>query len=247
MTKEKKIVQNKTIEHEHFRTKAEAYGHSWWGQATKAGKQRLKRKQSILKDFLKRGNIKKNLLEVGCGAGELTSSVKDYLEVTGIDLTPDLIEIAKKQNITATYLCADITHLPFKNESFEAVVGDGILHHVDLNAAFCEIKRVLKDNGSILFFEPNMLNPQIFLERNIAFIRHWHQTPTETAFLKSQLNNFLKDNGWQDISVKNFDFLHPATPAKLITIVKKIGEFCEQVPIINNIAGSLWIEASKAS
>ncbi len=247
MTKENKIVQNKSTESEHFRTKAEAYGHSWWGQSTKAGKRRLRRKQSILKDFLKRANVKKNLLEVGCGAGELTSSVKDYLKVTGIDLTSDLIEIAKKQNVTATYLCADLTHLPFKNESFEAVVGDGILHHVDLNAALSEIKRVLTKNGRILFFEPNMLNPQIFLERNIAFIRQRHQTPTETAFSKSQLNNFLKDNGWQNICVKNFDFLHPATPAKLINFVKKVGEFCEQIPIINNIAGSLWIEASKGS
>jgi ubiquinone/menaquinone biosynthesis C-methylase UbiE len=247
MSKEKKIIQNKSIEHEHFRIKAEAYGHSWWGQATEAGKQRLKRKQSILKDFLKRGNLQKNLLEVGCGAGELTSLVKDYLEVTGIDLTSDLIEIAKKQNISATYLCADLTQLPFENESFEAIVGDGILHHVDLNAAFLEIKRVLTKNGRILFFEPNMLNPQIFLERNIAFIRQLHQTPTETAFLKSQLEDFLKSNGWQDICVKNFDFLHPATPAKLINFVKKFGEFCEQMPIINNIAGSLWIEAVKGS
>ena len=231
-------------EKEHFRRKAEACGHSWWGQATIAGRGRLKRKQRILSDFLMKGNLKTVILEIGCGAGELTSSVKKHIRVVGMDLSLDLLRFAKEANKGVEYIQADALAIPFEDQTFDFVVGDGILHHLDLIAALNEIKRVLKDNGSILFFEPNMLNPQIFLERKISFIRKINQTQNETAFYRWNLKNILKRD-WQNAEVKSFDFLHPATPKCLISIVECIGFGLEKVPLIKEFAGSIYIEAEK--
>ncbi len=232
-------------EKKHFANQGLLYGSSWWGQATEAGRKRLKRKQQILDDFLKRRH-NQSVLEIGCGAGELTNFVENRIRTIAIDISFDLVKIAKEKNTQVTYLLGDATSIPFKDKSFDAVVGDGILHHVNLSLAMDEINRVLKKGGSILFFEPNMLNPQIFLERNIGFIKKFHQTSSETAFTKWQIKKLLKRKGWENIYIQVFDFLHPATPRMLISLVGHLGFVFEKTPLLKEIAGSLYIEAIKA-
>lgn len=231
-------------EKEHFNEKAERYGHSWWGQSTLAGRQRLKRRQAILNSFLERRHSRL-ILEIGCGAGELTSCLPEGIDAAALDISFDLIKIGAAKNSSVMYLCGDVMRLPFKNETFDNIVGDGILHHLDLEPALSEVKRVLKPQGGILFFEPNMLNPQIFLERKIPFIRRVHQTASETAFRKRQLEEILEKNNWKKIRIKTFDFLHPATPEVLIPLAKKAGRIFEKTPLLKEIAGSLCIEAIK--
>lgn len=231
-------------EREHFDEKSKIYGHSWWGQATFAGRHRLKRKQDILNNFLERHNSRL-LLEIGCGAGELTSRLQKGIEAVAMDISFDLVKIGKNNNPSVEYLLADAMKMPFKDETFDAVVGDGILHHLNLQMALNEINRVLKRSGGILFFEPNMLNPQIFLERNVPLVRMFHQTPGETAFTRRQMKTALEKTNWKNIHIRPFDFLHPATPEFLIAPVKNAGYFFEKMPLLKEIAGSLWIEAVK--
>ena len=106
--------------------------------------------------------------------------------------------------------------------------------------------RVLKKDGIIAFTERNMMNPQIALQKNIPYIkRKSGDSPDETAFFRWKLCRLLKKQGFKILEIKPFDFLHPAVPPKLISIISNAGHFFEKAPVFKEIAGSIFIKAYK--
>ena len=91
-----------------------------------------------------------------------------------------------------------------------------------------------------------MLNPQIAIQKNIPWIkRKLGDSPDETAFFRWPLRRLLQRTGYREVRIDPFDFLHPKTPVALIDQVKAFGRFLENVPVISEFAGSLYIRAIK--
>ena len=104
----------------------------------------------------------------------------------------------------------------------------------------------LGNGGTIYFMEPNMLNPQIAIQKNISWIKpKLGDSPDETAFFRWPLRRLLEQIGYRDIRIDPFDFLHPKTPVLLINRVDQLGRFLEKMPIVSEFAGSLYIRATK--
>ncbi len=167
--------------------------------------------------------------------------------LTAIDLSPDLItEALKEQGPNVAYQIGDIEMLPFSDAAFDAVVGSSVLHHVQVEKALTNALRVLRPGGMIAFAEPNMLNPQIAIQKNIPYIkRKMGDSPDETAFFRWPMARLLKKLGFIDIVVNPYDFLHPATPKKFIPFAKKVTYMLESIPIVREIAGSIILSARK--
>ncbi len=55
----------------------------------------------------------------------------------------------------------DAENLKFNDHTFDLVYGSGILHHLSIEKAIVEIKRVLKKDGRAIFYEP--LGHNIFI------------------------------------------------------------------------------------
>ncbi|MFH1564081.1 MAG: class I SAM-dependent methyltransferase [Nitrospirota bacterium] len=219
-----------------------------WGQETKAGQLRVDRRSRILTSSGEL-NPSKKILELGCGTGEYTLRLaKTGSKIIAIDISLPLINQAK-QKIKATnvnFVIADAENLPFKDNTFDAVVGNAVLHHLDLDSALEEMKRVLKTGGKIAFTEPNMLNPQNLVVKNIKIVKRWvGESPDERAFFKWQICRLLRHKGFSGVVIRPFDFLHPVTPRVLVPWVNKLGMMMERIPIINEIAGSLMIKGVK--
>jgi ubiquinone/menaquinone biosynthesis C-methylase UbiE len=217
---------------------------SVWGWSGAAGRARWTRRKEMLIRLLRPHH---RVLEVGCGIGLLSTEITDHVhELYSIDISPDLIELAKKsydkKNIT--FLCANAYSLEFQDDFFDAVVGMSVLHHLDVDKGLDEFRRVLKPGGHIAFSEPNMLNPQIFLERNF-FREYFNNTPDETAFIKYSLRRKLIQHHYRDIVIYPFDFLHPKTPASMLGFIERVSRVMEKLPLLSGIAGSLYIEARK--
>jgi len=219
-----------------------------WGWGSPAGQIRANRRAEY---FIQLGNIRagRKVLELGCGYGEFTRRVASTgADITAIDISPDLLEFATERikNKAVRFQIQNVEKMDFEDESFDAVFGSSILHHLNLKPALLEIYRVLRKGGRIVFTEPNMLNPQIWLERNIRAIRRLTYTsPDETAFTKWNLEKELLNHGFKNVIIKTFDFLHPLTPKKLIHSIFNIGNVIEKIPLVKEIAGSLLIHASK--
>jgi ubiquinone/menaquinone biosynthesis C-methylase UbiE len=95
----------------------------------------------------------KKVLDVGFGMGtDLFQFASAGSIVSGIDLSPKHLEIAKKRfqlyNIDAELMLADAENMPFDNDTFDVVYSFGVIHHSpDIQKAINEICRVLKPDG----------------------------------------------------------------------------------------------------
>lgn len=192
------------------------------------------------------------VLEIGCGTGEYTRGLlKNNCNLFCADISYNMIKKAGEKNRNAHnlyFVVSNAEQLPFKNEVFDAVVGNSVLHHLlCINEALSQIRRVLKNRGSFAFSEPNMLNPQIFLQKNIGILKRLSgDTPYERAFFRWQIKKLFKRAGFKNIKVKPFDFLHPLCPDVLASLINRIGlNLLERLWLIKEIAGSLLISGKK--
>ena len=144
-------------------------------------------------------NGKQDFLEVGCGNGVVTKYLAEEYggEVTGIDIDPQQIELARKeagdmQNIS--YLEADTTKLPFKNREFDIVLSFGVLHHIEnWLDALREVRRVLKPGGYFLYADI------IYQERITSMDRSSSMSFGLVTIDIDELNSFMEKFGFTTI------------------------------------------------
>lgn len=221
-------------------------GYSWWGITTYAGKKRIVLRIKKLKKIINTKNKNLKILEVGCGIGDYTKYLRKYFNfVVASDLVLNFVKDHFKKLQNVFFVSCDAEKLPFKNK-FDVVTGNAVLHHFNLPLFIKEVKKILVSNGKIIFFEPNYLNPQVFLEKKVPYLKKQAQnTPDEVAFVRWHLKYFLSCNGFKNVKIIPFDFLHPATPKKLTKQVIKISNFLEKVPLVKEISGSLIVYGEK--
>jgi 2-polyprenyl-6-hydroxyphenyl methylase/3-demethylubiquinone-9 3-methyltransferase len=105
---------------------------------------------------------KGHILDVGCGGGFLSNELaRQGYQVTGVDVSPESLRVAKAHDVTKTvkYEVADAFHLPYPDQSFDAVTAMDFLEHVDRpDLVIKEFSRVLKPGG-LFFFHTFNRNP----------------------------------------------------------------------------------------
>ncbi len=113
----------------------------------------------------------RRILEVGCGSGTLSSyHALRGARAVGVDVSEGMLAIARRRaemNGVADrveLIAAAIEDLDEPDGSFDAVIANQVLHHLDLPRALPNIARMLKPGGQALFAEPVLLMPA-FVER----------------------------------------------------------------------------------
>jgi SAM-dependent methyltransferase len=99
------------------------------------------------------------LIDIGCGSGYAAAMAAALgATVTGIDITPELIEIARERVPGAEFVTGGMDDLPFASESFDAAVGFNAFQFAeDPGQAVREAARVIKPGGVVAattFAEP---------------------------------------------------------------------------------------------
>lgn len=110
-----------------------------------------------------------DVLDLGSGAG--TDSLVAALmvgsegSVTGIDMTPEMVENAREGAAAlglrnATFVEGEIEELPFEEASFDAVISNGVIDLLpDKEVVFASIFRVLRPGGRIQFADVTIQQP----------------------------------------------------------------------------------------
>ncbi len=113
------------------------------------------------------------VLEYGCGLGKISVRLaRSGAEVSAFDLSPKSVEVARRPaevNGVAEridFRVAAGEDLPYADESFEAVFGKAVLHHLDVDVARPELYRVMKAGSRAAFSEPMGMNPIVNVVRD---------------------------------------------------------------------------------
>ncbi|MBL7059023.1 class I SAM-dependent methyltransferase [Candidatus Pacearchaeota archaeon] len=104
----------------------------------------------LLKNEIK-GKI---VLDLGCGTGFFTKKIFSLgaKEIIGSDLSPNLIQIAKKENPEINFYIGDSRKTSFKKSQFHVINSSLMVHYLqNLNSLFKEVSRILKKNGLFVF------------------------------------------------------------------------------------------------
>jgi len=118
----------------------------------------------------------KKILDYCCGRGEnIRYTVKKYgLDLTGIDISDESVRIAnrkaKEEGIDehCRYFVMDAEHTTFEDNTFDIIYCSGCLHHLELEAAYKELSRILKPDGKIIAMEALAHNPVIHAYRKLT-------------------------------------------------------------------------------
>lgn len=114
----------------------------------------------------------KRVLDFGCGSGGSSIETAKFAgHVTGIDISPEAVRLAQEHADAVgvakktTFTVMDAEALEFGPGTFDIVSVRGVLHHMDLDAALSQIRRVLTASGKAIFLEALANNPIIHAYR----------------------------------------------------------------------------------
>lgn len=95
------------------------------------------------------------VLDVGCGAGDSMCEelqlrqVSQPVEMVGIDIDEEVLAQGRKNYPEFLFVCAKGEHLPFPDESFDAVISRVAMPYMDIPVTLHEMRRILKPDGEL--------------------------------------------------------------------------------------------------
>jgi 2-polyprenyl-3-methyl-5-hydroxy-6-metoxy-1,4-benzoquinol methylase len=138
----------------------------------------------------------KKILDVGCGNGFLLKLLenKDY-DLTGLDLSPERVEISKKNIKKAKIRQESVYDTKEKDRSFDTVFCLEVIEHLDdYKKAFKEIMRVTKGRSMVSVPNNEKIASDICIHCGKRTPRNRHQ------------NSFTEEKIVSLINKKDFDF-----------------------------------------
>jgi SAM-dependent methyltransferase len=137
--------------------------------------------------------------------------------------------------------------LSFADESFDIVVGRGILHHLDLDQSLAEIRRILKKGGVAIFAEPMGHNP----------VLNWYRARTPELRTPDEHPLLMKDFEAARALFPNMEtefyglftvvgaFLDPRSTEVIYRATKALDGFLLRLPFIKRYAWHCLITLHK--
>ena len=162
----------------------------------------------------------KTVLELATGTGLIAKHIVNaaaHIEAT--DASAEMIAEAKRDNRSAKlhFSVQDMFRLPYANQSFDVVIASNALHIVPQpEKALQEIKRVLKDDGTLI--APTFTHAgNSFPGKVKAFFMKLAGFPLHSKWTNEEYLSFLHQNGW---AVRNSVVLKASFPLTYTECVK---------------------------
>ncbi len=153
----------------------------------------------------------KTVLDIGCGTGEFSRLLaKRADKVIAIDLSPNMIEVAKqrsKQYTNIDFQVADVLQWEFPPERFDAIVSIATVHHLSVEHLLPNLKAALKSGGRLVILDllehenlRDMLSDLIAVPLNWSFQRMRNKHIQESAEVAEARREHLRRDKYLTLS-----------------------------------------------
>jgi 2-polyprenyl-3-methyl-5-hydroxy-6-metoxy-1,4-benzoquinol methylase len=133
----------------------------------------------------------KDILDAGCGRGELLSCLAQIARVTGVDLVID----PRLEESGYEVIQGSIISFPASNRNFDIVFASNLLEHLEfeqVKIALLKFREVLTMNGHLVILQPNF---------RFSFRHYFDDYTHKTIFTEKSLSRLLEANGFSIIRV----------------------------------------------
>jgi len=201
----------------------------------------------------------RRFLEVGCNWGRwCVAAARRGYEVVGVDPSLNALRaarrVAERLGVDATYVVADARHLPFPDDSFDAVFSYSVFQHFareDAVASFAEIGRVVRPGGFSLIQMANLyglrslwnqLRERRFREPRTLFdVRYWGPRELREELERRVGPTSLAADGFFTLNPQMTDLeLFPRRYRAVVRTSEALRRASERVPPLRYAADSLY-------
>ncbi len=167
----------------------------------------------------------------------------------GLDISDKIVSVAKKKckglkNVS--FVTESAYRTSFKENSIDVVFGFYVLHHLNVSKLKKELLRILKPGGVVFFYEPNFLNPVVFLIKSSKFLKkRVGDSPNESAINPVTIATEFKE--FKKLKISTSEFIWPLNfiPLELLIKIDKLTSNLNQIPLVKYLAGSVQIFLQK--
>lgn len=94
-------------------------------------------------------------MDIGCGTCVLEEGIAGKADVVGVDLTEQMLRVGQGKRLAnvSSLINSDGERLPFRNESFDAVVSCYVVKYCNPAFLVSEMARVLKPGGIVVLYD----------------------------------------------------------------------------------------------
>lgn len=132
--------------------------------------------KKYVEEWLSKNGRDKVVLDYCCGLGDMSLRIarQGAKEIHGFDISEESVKTARKllqsngYEDRSFFSVDDAEGTKHEDDKFDVIICSGVLHHLDLNKAYPELRRILKPGGTILCIEALGHNPIIQLYRNMT-------------------------------------------------------------------------------
>jgi len=97
--------------------------------------------------------LKGDVLDLGCGIGEIANYVETQDQYFGVDINPYCVEYLQGKGLWAKI--GSVYQIPLDTSSMDVIILSHVLEHLEEpDSAFAEISRVLKPSGTLIVIVP---------------------------------------------------------------------------------------------
>ncbi len=170
-----------------------------------------------------------NILEIGCGTGELIASIKGRQKV-GIDFSEEMILNARKQFPEITFFVMDAEQIDIPDKFDVIILSNLIGHLTDVQLVFEEIKKNCHERTKVIItYYNNLWEPLIKLAEFTGLKK---KMITQNWLSKRDIVNLLYLAGFE-VYKQNSSMLFPY---KIPVFSSFMNKFISRLPLINQIS-----------
>ncbi len=178
--------------------------------------------------------------DLGCGSGAFTALLREAgYHAIGVDISPKLIAVGRQKYPGLELIEGDVENLPFEAGSMDALLLSGLVHHFpDPRRCAAEVFRVLRPNGRFMAFDPNRMNPFMWLyrDRTSPFYSSLGVTENERPVLAHRVAGVFREAGFSVdtdyLSGLSYRYVASSRARLVLPIYNAIDRFFFQLPFM---------------